>query len=99
MTREEQIEEAGMNYAEEMVLQVDQNTDLPIFRRMTQQHFSGNDLEEAFDAGAQWADKTMIDKAVKWLKSYRRVTSDGMGYIAGVIDDTSIEDFRKAMEE
>lgn len=49
---------------------------------------------------SRWAErKELIDKAVEWLKSYRRVTSDGMGYINGVIDDTSIEDFRKAMEE
>lgn len=56
-------------------------------------------LIKEFIAGAEWADKTMIDKAVKWLKSYRRETFDGLGYIAGIIDDTSIEDFRKAMEE
>lgn len=56
-------------------------------------------LIREFIAGAEWADKTMIDKAVKWLKSYRRETFDGLGYIAGIIDDTSIEDLKKAMEE
>lgn len=90
MTREELIEQAGMEYAEEMVLQVDPNTNLPIFRRCKQLHFSGYDLEEAFDAGAQWADKTMIDKAVEWLKSHG-------GFTIG-FDGATVIDFLKAME-
>lgn len=52
-----------------------------------------------FIAGAEWADKTMIDKACEWLKKYRQDTYDGTGYIAGIVNDKTIEDFRKAMEE
>ena len=43
--------------------------------------------------------KDAIDKACEFLKSYRQETPDGMGYIAGIVNDETIEDFRKAMEE
>ena len=29
-----------------------------------------SDIQEAFVQGAQWADKTMIEKAVEWLQKY-----------------------------
>ena len=54
---------------------------------------------EIFIKNAKWADQTMIEKACKFLKAYRRDTPDGMGYIAGIVDDDMIEDFRKAMNE
>lgn len=38
-----------------------------------------------------------IDKACEWLKSYRQDTSDGAGYIPGIINDETIEDFKKVM--
>ena len=41
----------------------------------------------------------VIEKACKFLKSYRQDTLDGAGYIAGIMNDKTIEDFRKAMEE
>ena len=40
-----------------------------------------------------------IDKACSFLKSYRQETPDGMGYIAGIVNDKTIEDFRKAMQD
>ena len=39
-----------------------------------------------------------IEKAVKFLKSYRQDTLDGTGYIAGIVNDKTIEDFKKYME-
>ena len=48
---------------------------------------------------AEWADKTMLDKVCEYLKSYRQDTYDGTGYIAGIVNDKTIEDLRKAMEE
>ena len=42
-----------------------------------------------FIQGAEWADKTMIDKACEWLTKG--------GYF--VNNSETIEDFRKAMEE
>lgn len=44
--------------------------------------------EKAFQEGAKWADKTMIDRACKLLKAVGVLT-----------DDDSIMGFRKAMEE
>lgn len=51
-----------------------------------------------FLEGAVWADKTMIDKACEWLKSYRQDAPDGTGYIAGVVNDKTIEDFKEYMK-
>ena len=45
--------------------------------------------EKAFQAGARWADKTMIDKACAWFIRG--------GYF--VNSNETIEDFRKAMGE
>ena len=39
-----------------------------------------------------------IEKAVKFLKSYRQDTLDGTGYIAGIVNDKTIEDYKKYME-
>ena len=41
----------------------------------------------------------LLDKVCEWLKSYRQETPDGTGYIAGIVNDKTIEDLRKAMEE
>ena len=43
--------------------------------------------------------KSDIEKACEWLKSYRQETPDGLGYIAGIVNDKTIEEFRKAMEK
>jgi len=40
-----------------------------------------------------------IEKACEFLKSYRQDRYNGMGYIAGIVNDETIEDFRKYMEE
>lgn len=47
------------------------------------------DAMDAFEAGAEWMQETMIEKATQWL--IRR------GYF--VNSNETIEDFRKAMEE
>lgn len=39
-----------------------------------------------------------IEKACDFLKSYRQDTYDRMGYIAGIVNDKTIKDFRKYME-
>ena len=41
------------------------------------------------------AREEMIAKAYEWLKSYRQDTPDGTGYIAGIVNDKTIEDFKK----
>lgn len=59
----------------------------------------GKMLLHVLNKSAEQAKKQMIDKACSFLKSYRRETPDGMGYINGIVNDKTIEDFRKAMEE
>ena len=41
----------------------------------------------------------VIAKVCEWLKSYRQDTPDGTGYIPGIINDETIEDFKQSMEE
>jgi hypothetical protein len=43
-------------------------------------------------------EQQLIEKACKFLKSYRQDTPDGLGYIAGIVNDKTIEDFKKYME-
>ena len=54
---------------------------------------------EMFKAGAEWQKKQLIEKAYEWLKSYRQNTPDGTGYIARIVNDKTLEEFRKAMED
>lgn len=63
--------------------------------------FYKNDEVSTFVVAAQWADRTMIDKAVKWLVRY---ASDYAFSIydeddACSVDDRLIEDFKRAMLE
>lgn len=63
--------------------------------------FYKNDEVSTFVVAAQWADRTMIDKAVKWLVRY---ASDYAFSIydeddACLVDDRLIEDFKRAMLE
>ena len=51
--------------------------------------------EKAFQAGAKWADKTMIDRACKWM-DYNLY----LFVMNGHINHSAFEqEFRKAMEE
>ena len=54
--------------------------------------------EKAFQAGARWADKTMIDRACEWLyRNWREyIYQDGDG---GIHFGHWESDFRKVMEE
>lgn len=47
--------------------------------------------EASFIEGAEWADKTMIDKACKWLRSNVIIPKLGITF--------NENDFRKAMEK
>lgn len=85
MTREEEILNRAIDYSEldENFLEYDDCGDV-----CDDKYF----IEKAFKAGAEWADKTMIARAVKWLQDsvYDR-------YIE--MHEDNIEDFKKAMEE
>lgn len=57
-----------------------------------------DDVVNAFEAGAEWAQKFMIKRACEWLSSNKD------NYIIDIegetiVDAAIIEDFRKAMEE
>ena len=60
-----------------------------------------DDEREAFEKGAYWADKTMIDKACEWLDQnvVKYESGTRMGYIPFSFIEDMINDFRKAMEE
>ena len=47
------------------------------------------DVQDAFEQGAQWADRTMIDKACSWLLEWETHQRE---------DIEVVEQFRKAME-
>lgn len=52
----------------------------------------------SFEQGAKWADKTMIDKAVEWMKQLIFQEFPGAP-VERLIDDEMIAEFRKEMEE
>lgn len=54
--------------------------------------------EKAFQAGARWADKTMIEKACEWLK-FNTNWDDEWDDMGKNMNYGMIEEFRKAMEE
>lgn len=53
------------------------------------------DIVDAFEAGAYWAHKFMIERACEWLKSNIGNPKD----MHPVLVNHLIENFRKAMEE
>lgn len=40
----------------------------------------------------------LIEKTCEFLKFYRQDTPDGCGYIAGIVNDKTIEDFKSYMK-
>ena len=84
MTREEQIKHKAEEYRQPY--------------RDGGYRLSSKDVRDAFEEGAEWADKTMIEKAYKWLKNNWReyVYQDGDGVVHFGHWES---DFRKAMEE
>lgn len=82
MTREEQILNKAIDYSEidENFLEYDDCGDV-----CNDKDF----VEKAFIEGAKWVEKTMIEKACKWLL-------EG-GYF--VNNTETIDDFKRAMEE
>ena len=53
------------------------------------------DLTDAFEAGVDWADKKMIDKACEWLEEKNKMCMYELEMILG---GNFIKDFKKAME-
>lgn len=83
MKRKEEIEKAAFNYI---------NSDA----------VSAENMQLAFGDfinGAEWADKTMIDKACEWLKEYGGDFGVPESESGRVYVDDLVYEFRKAMEE
>lgn len=94
MAREEEINNYAKKDSEELYDSLRQNG-LDILTSRSFQHIALSYIVR----GAKWADQTIIDRACKFLKSYRQETPDGMGYIAGIVNDKTIDDLRKAMQD
>ena len=58
-----------------------------------------NKFQDGFIEGAEWANKTMIDKACEWLKENIWVYINYEGCSGEELENDVIEDFRKAMEK
>ena len=92
MTREEEIRQASIEYTME-------NAPKCIGGDAFSEVMDGMNRNHAFEEGAKWADKTMIEKAYKWAKENFEcyVGADVSEYYIYV--DDFVEDFRKAMEK
>ena len=94
MTREEQIRQARIEY-------ITRNTPIRIgddggFLKIIDEL----NLTHAFEEGAKWADKTMIEKACKWLEQHQEDYNVYDAWRGDYINLTSlIIDFRKAMKD
>ena len=72
MTREEQIIEASVEFTRKNCPTcIDINNFLEVIREFNR--------KRAFEAGAKWADQTMLDKVCKWLESELYNTYDVLG--------------------
>ena len=74
MTREEEIKWASKDYVNYLLDKQEYHNE----------KYTEHDIKQAFEEGAEWADKTMLEKACEWLED------------CAVVD---IEEFKKAMEE
>ena len=84
-TREEEIRQMAKSYTQVIYDSLDD--------------FS--DITDAYVDGAKWADKTMIDKMLKWMECIDfemdyQYSEDGYTFFDA---DKFINDFRKAMED
>ena len=85
MTRKEEIRQAKSKYAEEN----------PIYEwvECEEDYFLNEEkVSVIFEAGAEWADKTMIEKACKWLEK-------NIAELTGVDSYAITESFKKYMED
>ena len=60
-------------------------------------HLTSDDIADAFEKGAEWADETMIEKACKCLIKFHNWPTQYEEYAR--LQEEFIKEFRKAMEE
>ena len=87
MTREEQI-------LKQVEIYTDDVTNLAEWSDGWEDYNDYKYVKKAFINGANWADKTLIEKVCEWISQ---------SYTSGILDwkncDSIIEDFKKAMEK
>lgn len=90
MTREQEIKEQ----AEKKALEPSR-----LMHPYAKQYKVMSAYEIGFIEGAEWADRTMIDKACEWLYEYNRKQANKMFGTVHTADVTiNVADFRKAMK-
>lgn len=91
MTREEQIRQASIEYTiKDIPMCVGGGTFSEVIDEMNRNY--------AFEEGAKWADKTMIEKACNWL-SLNMTDIAYFGMNGDLYKPEFIQNFKKAMEE
>lgn len=65
--------------------------------KYTNKSVDSSDLCEGFEAGAEWAQKFIVERACEWLR--KNTTWECNFYGGNNPNKNKIEDFRKAMEE
>ena len=106
MTRKEQIIEASTNWANkeyeagEKIINSLVLTDDEKAEAQNDLSINTENERQAFQEGARWADRTMIENACDWLYEYNRKQADKMFGTVHTADVTiNVADFRKAMQE
>lgn len=93
MTREEQIRQASIEYTLG-------NTPMRIGGNAFSEMIDKMNLNHAFEEGAKWADKTMIEKACKWLEQHQEDYDMYDAWLGDYVNFKAfIIDFRKAMKD
>ena len=93
MTREEQIRQASIEYTVG-------NKPMCIGGVAFSELVDELNRNKSFEEGAKWADKTMIDKACKWIENYvENAFTEVNGMMIELHGIELSEDFRKSMEE
>jgi hypothetical protein len=93
MTREEEILNKAINYSEieDNFIEYDDCGDV-----CDDKDF----IEKAFIEGAKWADKTMIDNAIKWIKeNIDLVAMDTVNARSGYHQIVMMDDFERKFRE
>jgi hypothetical protein len=93
MTREEEILNKAINYSEieDNFIEYDDCGDVCDDKSF---------IEKAFIEGAKWADKTMIDNAIKWIKeNIDLVAMDTVNARSGYHQIVMMDDFERKFRE
>lgn len=90
MTKEEEIKYASKDYVNYLLDKQEYHNE----------NYTEDDIRQAFKEGAKWADKTMLEKACKWLEQHQEDYNTYDAWRGDYINFTSlIIDFRKAMKD